>query len=279
VPQEHSGWILRNAGKEATVAEHGSFWADPQSGMVYRLWVIAGPIPRSVGIQAADVDIRYGETRLVSQHRAAVAVGDVKAYLSSDNRPLLLPQSFSVNVVLESGEDNRNDVSFTHCREYNSESKLVVTEAPKDEVKEFSLPSSLTVKVKLVTPLQSFYNRVGDRVQAKVEQDVLRNGRLVLPREAELVGRVRRLEHYTSPREWICALEFTEVAFAEDGQIVHSGFFGRLRSYDRTAGVDPPTPADVAGELPSVGTFMAEGRNFSLKAGFRMTWTTTVLRK
>ena len=100
---------------------------------------------------------------------------------------------------------------------------------------------------------------------------MLRNGRLVLPREAELVGRVRRLEHYTSPREfWICALEFTEVAFAEDGQIVHPEFLREaalLRSNSRRG---PSDPADVAGELPSVGTFMAEGRNFSLKAGFRM---------
>ncbi len=301
--QAFSGWNLNNAGRHAITAESGSFWADPESATLYRLVANAEQIPLFLGILSAQVDIRYAQTALAAPGRDVSARDGAGAYLSSATRPVLLPQSYSVHMVLDTGEDQRNDASFTHCREYNVESKLVAEpasppDAPKDQVKEIQLPPHLTFKVKLLTSLQSGYNRVGDRIQAKLEADVRSKGRVIVPKDADLIGRVRRLEHYFSPHEyWVGALEFTGVAFIEDGHIVHAGFFGKLLAYDAAAGVERSIEREQVtdeypgvlrrtrreklfpGELPGVGTFLAEGASFSLKPGFQMTWITTALAK
>jgi hypothetical protein len=81
-----------------------------------------------------------------------------------ETRRFVLPQSASLRLVRGSGEEKRNSVEFTHCREYSAESKLASGDpdvsAPALGPAEIALPPGLTVKAKLATAIDSAQARV-----------------------------------------------------------------------------------------------------------------------
>ena len=294
-----ANWTLANNGRTARVAESGSFWADAESATLYRLVVNAEDIPVDVGIRSADLDIRYGATSLNGSHAPS------NGYSFSSNHLFQLPESFSIRLVLNSGEESQNTVSFTHCREYGAESKVVAEASadvnPAAPVEEVTLPAHLAVEIRLLTPVRSSANHVGDRIDAVVDRDVRNRGQLFLPRGAQVIGRVRRMEHYTEPYDyWIAALEFTDVFFTHGGTEAHARFTGDLQFYDtvpglkqelaseKTEGVDFGNDGSIqktrrvrllARQLPGVGTFLLQGPSLTLAKGFHMTWITTALER
>jgi hypothetical protein len=274
--QAFANWAMTTSSGNGLVAERGSFWADPQSSELYRLMVEAEEIPLGLGIRSAELDIRYGVTRL--QER-------------SSTESFQLPQSYSLHMILISGEESQNTASFTHCRAYQSESKLVAEASPESiqaaRVQEITLPAHLTVELNLTTSVRSGSNRVGDRIDAIVDRDVKKKGEVVIPRGAQMVGRVRRLEHYLTPNEYlIAALEFTDISFTQDGVAEHARFTGDLQFHDPLPGLEQENASQdtrhvklLGATLPGVGTFVAQGPFLSLPKGFHMTWLTTSLEK
>jgi hypothetical protein len=296
--QAFANWTLTTARGSARVAESGSFWADPQSSNLYRLLVKAEEIPLLLGINSAELDIRYGATSLIANHPGR------NGYFFSESRAFQLPQTFSLHLVLRSGEESENVVSFTQCREYQSESKLVAEAssetAPEPPVKEITLPGRLTVELSLTTAVRSGVNHVGDRVDAVIDRDVRNKGQFYLPRGAQIVGRVRRLEHQLTPYEyWIAALEFTDIAFTQDSVTGHARFVGNLQFFDtlalkqeieieRAEGIDLGATGRlektqherlIPRQLPGVATFIVRGPSLTVPKGFHMTWVTTSLEK
>ena len=281
------------------VAESGSFWADLETANVFRLVVKAEDIPVELGMRSAELDIRYGATNLI------MAVPRRRDLSLARANPFNCRRIFRSTRLCTPGEESLNTVSFTHCREYQAESKVVAKPRPKSDpnhsVQEFTLPARLNIELRLTTPVRSGVNHVGDRIEAVVDREVRNKGGLLLPRGAQVIGRVRRMEHYTTPYEyWIAALEFTDVVFTREEVTEHVRFTGSLQFYDTLPGLKQEIATErsegmdlgnfggiqkihreklIARQLPGVGTFLLQGPALTLPAGFHMLWVTTALEK
>jgi hypothetical protein len=287
IPYMWSGYRLRVAGSEGKVGSSGSFWADAETLDLIRLEVHADEIPPDLPVASAVTQIDYGRVR--------IGASDV-----------LLPQRAEVVMTDTAGEQMRNRIEFTHCRQYQSEVVLsfepekapsTVTAAPARQITEIKLPADLPVPVELAAPIDSEHALVGDLVTARVRADVKQDGRVVVPRDARLTGRIRRLEKYPTPVEhFIVALEFRELTFADK----RARFLGELEEIGPLAGLSrklslPSTRTqsvwrDKVGtattresltteELPGVGTFYMRGSRFRLPPGLRMVWKTKDLKR
>ncbi len=144
----------------------------------------------------------------------------------------------------------------------------------------------------LDAPLDSGKIFVGELIRGHVRDEVLVDGKAVVPAGATVTGRVRRLENYNDPSPYfIVGLEFTEVEFpgsrarffAELQQIQNvSGLerhlqYSKVRStdtIDRGRSTAESTETIWTRDLPGVGTFCMKGSRFELPKGMWMLWRT-----
>jgi hypothetical protein len=153
---------------------------------------------------------------------------------------------------------------------------------------------ALQVVVKVSTRITD-QTAVGALIEGKVDGNVLRKGRLLIPDGSPVRGRVRRLEWYEDKGGYyIVGLEFTDIEAAG----TRYRFFAGLEDMDRLPGLrqtirtskqetyalrnDSTTTVDSTEilslpELPGVGSFFVQAPSLDLPPGFRMTWRTRAL--
>lgn len=301
-----SGWVLSSDGANAKVGSAGSFWADPETSDVLRLDVHATEIPAFFPIKEARTRIDYGRMR--------IGAGEIT-----------LPESSDLWISKTDGAENRNHVEFSQCRSYSAETTLHFDgEQGFDPAKASAsgpagvpvdntiLPPDLSLPLTLDAPISSESAHEGDTVMAHVRSDVELKHKVIVPKNAVVVGRIRRLENYSDPRpHYIVGLEFVQVEFGNKRAL----FLGNLTDMDQVPGLaqaiitstksrgGPPPPqlergpggtiipmsggGDAGGvtetlytqELPGVGTFFMDGSKFALPAGTHMTFRTQVYKK
>jgi len=110
IPYNLSGWILRYGGRQGRVSEAGSFWADAESLDVLRLETNADEIPPDLPLTAVKNTLEYARVRFGSQD-------------------LLIPQSAELTVTELTGQQRRNVIEFSHCREFGART-IVSFDAP-----------------------------------------------------------------------------------------------------------------------------------------------------
>ena len=127
---------------------------------------------------------------------------------------------------------------------------------------------------------------MGTLIEARVSADVVRKGKIVVPHDSLVRGRIRRLERYQTGAEFVVGLEFTEVEV--NGRSLR--FYADLIRMDRRPGIRPaldePVIVRTAGgiqttsqtvtlhELPGVASFFVNGKTFTLPSGLRTVWRT-----
>jgi hypothetical protein len=212
IPYNLSGWILRYGGRQGRVPEAGSFWADAESLDVLRLEVNAEEIPPDIPLTAVKNTLEYARVRFGSQ-------------------VLLIPQSAELMVTELTGQQRRNVMEFSHCREFAAQTTLSfnepanITDNPAMRVEEITFPAGLRLSVRLTHTVDSETAAVGDPISATVESDVKLKGKLLVPQGAILRGRIRQLDAHTIPREYhVVGLEFTDLEFPGH----HGRFFGEM---------------------------------------------------
>jgi hypothetical protein len=287
-----SGYHITVPEGSATIGMKGSFWADRNSLDLLALIVRGTEIPARLGVRSIETQIDYQR----------VHVGR--------SSTILLPLSAVTTLAHDSGKTNRNQIEYTHCREYLAVSAVSFDRAG-DDLKpenqrpaadaEIILPALLVVNTRLRTPIDSATAVVGDAISAVVESDVRQKGKLVIPAGAILTGRVRVLQK-DGPDRFIIGLEFTDLTFEDK----HGRFIAELQHLDPTGGVQmlesnklatnertilsPDTPhgsieierreTHIPPQLPGVATFFVlKTKRFELAAGLRMEWRTGPLRK
>lgn len=178
----NSGYHLRVPPREALVAYHGSFWVEPETLDLRRLELIADAIPPYLGISAAASAMDY----------ARVEIGGSE---------FLLPRSSELNMTDLSGVEKRNWTRFTACRQFTGESVLsfgdVPASAPEAQspaARAIELPKEFEADFSLETPIDSATSAVGDVVKAKLQREIRVQRQAVIPKGAELAGRISRLE-------------------------------------------------------------------------------------
>jgi len=279
VPEAWSGYQIQANGASAKVGTTGSFWIDPASLELVRMEVRAGDIPAAIGIERTETDIDY----------APVRIGD------SD---ILLPQAARILVALPTGEVRRNDIQFSHCHEYLTESTIrfdmpdTAAARPAQQWQTVDLPAGLTVSIELDTAVDSATAHIGDILRGHVPSDVRRKGKTIIPKGAIATGRVRGIERLRAPGPAIdLTIEIAELEWENSraqfyGELVppasaREGENSLINLPSKDGGVpDVVSSAGHAAEtvhapqIPGTGVLHLTGKQLRIAAGFRMDWRT-----
>jgi len=260
---------------------------DPQTLDLVKLESNADEIPPYLPLRSLRFAVTYGREQ----------IGDTRALLAQDGE---------VQMLSTSGKEDYNQLEFTHCRAYTTQSEMhfdfdssgpppaaasAVTGAPNTAARpekqpaEEPIPALLMVAIRLTTPVTE-NEAVGTLIEGRTDGAVMNKGRVVVPNGTLVRGRIRRLEHYRDGQHFIVGLEFTEIDLAGGPR----PFYADLLRMDRLPGVDAMlsdsvvvlTPAGVEvepeqitlPELPGVASFFIHGPKFTLPAGFGTVWRT-----
>jgi hypothetical protein len=262
VPQLISGYHVWTQFGGAIVGYHGSFWADPQTFDATRLTIVAEDIPPSIGLASAESRVDYAKVRI-------------------GESPVLLPQSGELRTAMVKGGDSRDEIAFTHCREYGVQSTIRfdnITDSGADAENNagtagtnyVELPSGLPLTLKLETAIDAASAHVGDMIAATVDADARVKGKVVVPKDAVITGRLRRLELHKEGWPFVqVGLEFIQIEF--EGK--QTRFFAELEKIMLPAGAEGPKRVESK-DLPGVGMVTAMGNKLRLPEGTRMIWKT-----
>ena len=255
----NSGYTIRVGDREAVVAYHGSFWADPGNGDLFVYRSTPRICPTHLGLSVASDRMDYSRIRIGA----------------SD---FLLPSASELTMIDLNGNESRNRTRFTSCRQYTGESVLSFADpapetaaaAPVDEPPQ-ELRGGLYPDIRLDTDIDSEKAAVGDRVEATLDQPLRYKHKLLMPRGATLSGRIVRMDHRHG--DHMLELKFTE-ANAEHS---HWNLIARV-SEIRTPGF-ALTPERFEKSLSAkmglqLGTIYMRGNRIHLPRGVRMTLRT-----
>jgi hypothetical protein len=256
VPQFISGYQVGTNFGVANVGFHGSFWADPKTFDAVRLDIIADDVPHYTGLSDASNRVDYARVRI-------------------GGSDVLLPQSGELRTRQVVGWESRNQMSFTHCREYGVESVIKFDDLPdsadsKTGTKYIDIPPGLQLTLRLETPIDAATSHVGDLIAATVDIEARQKGSVVVPKDAVITGRLRRMEVHQEGWPYVLAgLEFIQIEF--EGK--QTRFFAEMEKLILPPGAEGPRKV-AAKDLPGVGVVSAMGNHLRLPAGTRMIWKT-----
>jgi hypothetical protein len=259
VPQAWSGYRIRNLGTTAQVGTQGSFWIDPAALELIRMEVRADELPAALAIAENKTVIDY----------ARVHIG------AADAR---LPQSAQVLTTLTWGDAWRNDIEFSHCRAYVTESSIRF-DMPETQpggavaaVRQVELPSGLMVTIELETAIYFATAHVGDLLRGRVAEDVRRKGKIIVPKGTLASGRIRGLVPVRKPEAGVQVMvEFEELEW----EGARAEFYAEMlsASYGQPDGAMLATAGTPAARIPGTGLLHMKAQ-FRMAPGFKTTWRT-----
>jgi hypothetical protein len=280
VAQVFSGFEVRAGQASAVVGFRGSFWADETTLNLTRLEVHAVDIPPALGVKESIDIMDYSLARIGA----------------SD---FLLPAASEMTMTDMLGNENRNRIRFSGCRQYSGQSVISFEEsapstaqpAPSGPKRTMELPADLPLTIELTSLIESGRTAVGDPVTAAVLRDTRWKGQLVAPKGAVLSGRLKRLErrmdNYWIPGRTpvsyhVVGIEFDTLEF-ESTRAAFSGVLQEIGPLAvpgmQSAGSQPAVigggrgPAPLSDDLRTgVGLFLVRGDTIRIGRGFRMTW-------
>ncbi len=268
VPLMLSGYHIRVSEHEAVVGYHGSLWADAETLDLIRLEVHADDIPPHLPLSSASDAMEYARAR----------IGDGE---------FLLPQSSELVMEDLYGNESRNRTQFSACRQYAGESFLIFAEPTVVEevptavpVREVRLPTGLALDLELETTIEFRSAAVGDPIAARLRSDARQQGRVIVPKGAQVSGRIVRLERIGLSSDYlIIGLQFSGVEFDNS----RAEFLARLEEamlspFASTArpggGAAVMLPRMEQGNRPGLGIIHLRSGPLRLAKGFRMIWRT-----
>jgi hypothetical protein len=278
-----SRYSVSDGANQATVPYAGSIWADAETANLVRVEVRTEDVPFPLSISATVTEVDY----------TSVPLGGSE---------FLLPASARLVTNFRAGGNNTNTTEFRNCRAFGAESLLSFDDGDSAAgmdlsltLEEFELPARVSMTVRLDAEINSEDSVAGDRIEATLASDVRRDGELLAPKGSVLIGRIRRLERFTDPKNhFIVGLEFTELHTPNrrariKTELVHVTHFGGLveqfgeerKSYSKQGG-------GLAGEglerttvesysmtaLPGASEIYVRATRLRVPAGLRMVWRT-----
>jgi hypothetical protein len=279
VPEFLAPYIVIGRGSKAGTGYGGRFWADATTHDLVEMELSAVDLPP---------DLEYESVRHRVEYAKVAALRDA-----------ILPARTTSTLKHLTSKEYRSEGAFTACREFTSESAILVedvsskvtAEAPlgsrlpsplpalqeaaaeAPEAHATRMPARLRIELRLQSALDHERTAAGDVVAARVTENVVYEGKVVLPKGTALTGRIHRFERQ-----------------ADDAYIVSIQFpiRARLEAVDRKKRVlrDPGGGGAYATRAPSYdfvqdplsewekeqATF--EFRQAKIPRGFQMVWIT-----
>jgi hypothetical protein len=280
-PRALGGFEIDVTGGRGNVGEEGSFWADPQSLDLIRIYSHAVEVPAELPVEARRITVSYARTRIRDYN-------------------VLLAQEGDMYLLKNTGEEEVNHVEFSHCRAFTAQSAIRFDSdgpTPQPAAEDSSqaaggmrpmgmLAEYLPITLQLTAPITE-KDAVGALLSAKLAEDVI-SDKTFLKRGSVVRGRIRQIERHD--RGFWVSLEFTEI----DGDGPPLRFYADLRSIQGAAGIQPMLWREfqlevgpkggseqriTIPELPGVASFFVRGGRLFIPGSLRMTWITRGLTR
>ena len=196
VPWDNSSYRIRNPPHEEVVPFRGAFLVDAETLDLLRLEVHSDQIPPELGLDRVSTTLEYARAK----------IGALEC---------LLPKSSELTMVGLDGAESRNRTELGDCRQYVSESKLLVeaplpdAPAPVDSVEPPEPPGRMTMDLSLDSDLALATAVVGDPIRAALVRPLKDGERILAPAGSVALGNIVRLEKQGQPfNHYEIALEF-----------------------------------------------------------------------
>lgn len=271
VDRELSSYRLRVPPHQAIVGFHGTLWADATTLDLLRLEVQADDIPPELNLAGVHIVLDYGRLR--------VADGT-----------FLLPASSELTMTTLQSDESRNLSKFSACRQYQSESKLALSEtyseAPEPKPAGLKLAAAAQIELALDEAIDLENAIVGNPVRAVLAKALKDGERVMVPEGSAVTGRLVRLEKETLPFEhYVVGFEFD--GLESGGQAIR--FHATLRDSDSAPGLMRQSkkmdPSFVRRRGPKIeilvgeqhrgqGVLLWDARHPQIHKGFKMRWQT-----
>jgi hypothetical protein len=280
-PRALGGFEITTPEGTGEVGEQGSFWADPRTLDLIRIYSHAVEVPGKLPVEAQRITVSYARTRIRDYN-------------------VLLAQEGDMYLLKNAGEEDVNHVEFSHCRAFSVQSAIrfdshdpIPQLAAEDSSQAAggmrpmgTLPEYLPITLQLTAPITE-QDAVGALLSAKLADDVIAD-KTFLKRGSVVRGRIRHVERHD--RGFWVSLEFTEI----DGGGPPLRFYADLRSIQGASGVQPIFTREfqlevgpkggseqriTIPELPGVASFFVRGGRLSIPGSLRMTWITRSLTR
>ncbi len=185
IPQAMSGFQLKSGTAQGIAGYYGWFEAEVDSLDVISLAVLADEeIPPHIPIQQASTKMRY--------ERMQIGEGS-----------FLLPESSELSITSVQGDESRNVVHLSGCKQYGTESVISFADPPPAEAAPApppaahagpvgELPPGLAFEVELETTHPFPGSAIGDLIEGQLTGDAKRKGAVMIPKGAAVRARLLR---------------------------------------------------------------------------------------
>jgi hypothetical protein len=249
-----SGFTVRSGDKSAEVPYYGSFDVDPKTLDVQKIEVVADQIPAEIGIKKTADSLEYTH----------VDIGGTQ---------FLLPLQSDLIMTDANGNESRNHVRFSSCRQFSGDSVLTfddptpTPEAPKP-AEEIDLPNGVEMLLVLADEVDLQKAAVGDPVHARLRNDAKSKGRVWIPKNALASGRITRIERHGDST--MVGLTFDEV----QSPAVHARLHLRLEQVALSDHLNPRSNYLLKPAAPGEGIVPLVAGHTRLNRGLLMIWST-----
>ena len=269
VPQPFSGFTIRNGNRSAIVGYGGEFWIDKKNLDLLKLVVKGAGMPPTLEISDHAEALQF--------QRVAIGESDY-----------LLPQSSDLILADVGGVESRNRTAFSGCKQYGVASTISF-DAPEDSAATAAalqaaepkgpLEGGLNIEIDL-PGMELGKTAVGDAVTARIARDVKHEKRLVIPKGAQIKGRVIHFERYgqtrvgSQPVDVVqLGIDFDEVIAKEWRAPLWGTVKGLLAAADPRLGrLNQDLGAIIPNYHPSGHNLVVVYNDMRLRSGLRVVW-------
>jgi hypothetical protein len=193
VPMERSNYVFGNRRTHVVTGYEGTFLVDPKTGELIRLVVRTNGLPADSGACEATTTVEYQRMSLYDSE-------------------FLLPREVHLEILNTDGGELHNQTVYSNCHEFRGESAVRFDESspaaesralpPKPAVNSpLPLPPGIVFEVRFTQPIETGSASAGDRIRAELPRGIRDpwSKAVLVPKGAELVARILRLEHFPGP--------------------------------------------------------------------------------
>lgn len=180
VARAQSSYFMRIAPFEDRVGYHGSFWVDRISMDIVKLVVETDDIPPTLPVRRSR--------KVIELERQSIGGAE-----------FLLPIRSELEIQMNDGTASLNRTAFLNCHQFRGESTLSFEEPepaaePAKAVIQTTLPDGLKLNLALTRAVDLKTVAKGDQVFFQLSKDARAKDGFTVPKGAEFLGRVDRLE-------------------------------------------------------------------------------------
>jgi hypothetical protein len=198
VPVESSAYTYTYPKGSAIIGYQGTFWADPATALLQEVTVEATDLPPESHTCRVTTEMKYQKLH----------IGDAD---------FLLPEVSILTLRELSGNEGENETRYTSCRQYLGESTVRFDDPAAETPQRYKeptpeLPSGLTLKIALTTPIDPSTAAAGEPVDG-VLQEALHDkaGKIVAPANTVLHGRIMHFEERFSLDQYFLSIKFDRI--------------------------------------------------------------------